>query len=90
MAIGLAYFLGAKEICLLGFDMQATGGKIHWHGAHKKTSNPSECMLRQWVEKYVPLWAGLDAVGIPLWNCTRETALTIPWRSLESAVVSHV
>lgn len=86
MAIGLAYFLGAREICLLGFDMQATGGEIHWHGAHKKTSNPSVCMLSRWVDKYPPLWAGLDAVGIPLINCTRETALTIPWRPLEDVL----
>lgn len=86
MAVGLAYFLGAKEICLLGFDMQTTGGKTHWHGDHKKTSNPNSDMLRKWVDEYPPMWAGLDAVGIPLWNCTRETALTIPRKSLESVL----
>jgi len=33
-AINLAYHLGAREIILLGYDMQPTGGKSHWFGDH--------------------------------------------------------
>jgi hypothetical protein len=86
MAIGLAYFLGAAEIYLLGFDMQYTDGKSHWHGDHKQTSNPPPDMMRKWVERFVPLWADLKAEGIPMFNCTRDTALTIPRKSLEDVL----
>lgn len=86
MAVGLAYFLGASEIYLLGFDMQFTGGKSHWHGDHQKTSNPTPDMMRLWVERFVPLWRDLDQIGIPLINCTRETALTIPKMTLEDVL----
>lgn len=86
MAIGLAYFLGASEIYLLGFDMQYTGGQSHWHGDHKKTSNPPPNMMREWVKRFVPLWRDLKDEGIPLINCTRDTALTIPRKTLEEVL----
>jgi hypothetical protein len=86
MAVGLAYLLGAAEIYLLGFDMQMTGGKSHWHGDHKKTSNPSSDMLSKWVQCFDEIWLDLDALGIPLINCTRETALTIPRKPLEDVL----
>lgn len=86
MAVGLAYLLGAAEIYLLGFDMQMTGGKTHFFGDHKKTSNPTSDMLSKWVLCFNDIWADLDAIGIPLINCTRATALTIPKMQLEDAI----
>lgn len=90
MAINLAYHFGAKQICLLGFDMQYTGGKSHWHGDHKKTSNPPPCMMARWVPKFVPLWADLQSEGVELVNCTRETALTIPRKPLEAVLNERI
>jgi hypothetical protein len=86
MAINLAYFMGARQICLLGYDMQYTDGKAHFFGDHKQTSNPSSCMMRRWVPKFEPLWRDLKALGIELVNCTRETALTIPRARLEDVL----
>lgn len=88
MAVNLAWFMGAAEICLLGFDMQYTGGKSHWHGDHTKTGNPSPNMLKEWAAKFVPLHADLATWGVPLINCTRETALTIPRRDIDDVLSS--
>lgn len=86
MAVGLAYFLGAAEIYLLGFDMQYKGALSHWHGDHKQTSNPTPDMMRLWAQRFIPLHDDLKAEGIPLINCTRETALTIPRMTLEDVL----
>lgn len=86
MAVGLAYLLGAAEIYLLGFDMQMTDGKSHFFGDHKKTSNPTSDMLSKWVICFDEIHADLDALGIPLINCTRQTALNIPKMALEDAL----
>lgn len=90
MAVNLAWFMGAAEICLLGFDMQYTGGKSHWHGDHKKTSNPTQDMLAKWAERFNPLHADLATWGVPLINCTRETALTIPRRDIDEVLANPV
>lgn len=86
MAVNLAYFLGCTEIYLLGFDMQKTGGKSHWHGDHRNGNNPSPDMLSKWAERFVPMWRDLRDLGIPLINCTRETAITIPKRDLDEVL----
>lgn len=86
MAVNLAYFLGATEIYLLGFDMQMTGGMTHWHGDHRNGNNPTPDMLLKWARRFVPMWQDLHDLGIPLINCTRETAMTIPRMTLEDAL----
>lgn len=83
MAVNLAYLMGAARICLLGFDMQYTDGKSHWHGDHKKTGNPPKHELAKWAERFTPLYKDLESVGVPMINCTRQTALTTPWRDLD-------
>lgn len=85
MAVGLAYLWGASEIYLLGFDMQMTGGNVHFHGRHNGP-NPSERELHLWSLLYPRLHDDLQAQGVSLINCTRQTALTIPWRPLESVL----
>jgi hypothetical protein len=86
MAINLAYHLGARWIGLLGFDMQMTGGKTHFFGDHRRTSNPTEGLLKDWVPKFVPLYHDLKSEGVELVNCTRETALTIPRADLDDVL----
>jgi hypothetical protein len=86
MAVNLAYFLGAAKIYLLGFDMQMTNNQTHWHGDHRNGNNPDASMLRKWAERFIPMWRDLDALGIPLINCTRETALTIPRANLDEVL----
>lgn len=74
-AINLACLLGAKEIILLGFDFQNTGGKVHWHGNHKHgLGNGANHEPRI---KHMNIAAKqLEERGIKVINCTRETALT--------------
>jgi len=74
-AINLAYHFGARRIVLLGYDMQATGGKSHWHGKHPGESNDYS-PWHKWVWRYDPVAKDAQAMGIEIINATRETALT--------------
>jgi hypothetical protein len=75
-AVNLAFIMGAKKIILLGFDMQRTGGKMHFHGDHKEMNNPNDGLFRQWVQNFNLMAVDLDAAGVEVLNATRETALT--------------
>lgn len=74
-AIGLAVDQGAERIVLLGFDMQDTGGRTHWHGDHPQgLRNASP--FASWIGKFGQLAVDLQRDGIAVLNATRETALT--------------
>lgn len=87
-AVNLAYLMGAKRICLVGFDMQAKGGVNHFHGNHRGATltNPSPRLYGQWIAGFAEGHRQLAAVGVGLVNCSRETALTIPRAPLCSIV----
>lgn len=72
-AVGLAAMWGAAKIILLGFDMQRTDGKTHWHGDHVGLPNLGH--LNRWVEEFVGLGADLRRAGISVVNATRVSAL---------------
>ena len=73
-AINLAYHFGAKKVILLGYDMQHTDGKLHWHGSDPSgMGNPTG--IKGWVKNFGPLAEDLKALGVDVVNCTRETAL---------------
>lgn len=74
-AINLLYFLGAKKIILLGYDMQKTGGKSHSHGDHPSGLNRSSD-FSDWISRFGPLARDLRNNGIKVLNATRETALS--------------
>ena len=71
-AIGLAYHFGARTIYLLGYDLQATRGKSHWHGDHP--DGVVSCWHR-WLVFYEQVAKDAEKLGISIINCTRETAL---------------
>jgi len=73
-AVNLVYLLEAKKIILLGFDMQRTNGKSHWHGDHPQRLNRTSDM-KSWVQKFNNLARDLREAGIEVINATRETAL---------------
>lgn len=73
-AINLAYLLGAKEIVLLGFDMQRTNGKGHWHGEHVRGLT-NQTNYNIWIGHFRILAIHLKNKGIKVYNCTRDTAL---------------
>lgn len=84
-AINLAYHLGAKRIILLGYDMQATDGKSHWHGDHPngiKSSYPA------FVRHFNSMSAHAKELGLEIINCTAKTALTcFPRKKLENVLL---
>lgn len=75
-AINLAVLLGYKYIVLLGYDMQLTGDKIHWHGRHEGLGNPTKKNLQEWCNHYNNLAVILKRLNIKVFNFSRETALT--------------
>jgi uncharacterized Rossmann fold enzyme len=74
-AINLASHLGARRIVLLGYDMQGTCGKTHWHGKH-----PCEvddyAPWHKWLWRYQLVADDAERMGLQVINCSRETALT--------------
>ena len=83
-AVALAIKRGAQRVILLGYDMQYTGGKRHWHGDHPaKLGNAGK--VADWPAQFEQLRR--DHPGIEIINCSRETALTcFPRQSLERAI----
>jgi len=73
-AINLAYLMGYKRIILLGYDMQLTKGKSHWHKDHPG-NNPKEKQFKDWIGNYNGLALLLKKEGVEVINCTRSTAL---------------
>lgn len=73
-AIGLAVDQGAERIVLLGFDMQNTDGRTHWHGDHPlglRNASP----FASWIGNFVKLAEDLRAAEVEVVNATRQTAL---------------
>jgi hypothetical protein len=85
-AVHLAAYWGASRIILLGYDMQRTGGKEHWHGKHKgKLPNGRGFPL--WIRRFNILVRDIKKRGIEIVNCTRKTALvSVPCTPLEEIV----
>lgn len=76
-AINLAFLEGAKRIVLLGYDMQHTGGRHHWHADHPRhLGNFNPGMPELCRPKFTPLAADLARAGVEVVNASRETALT--------------
>lgn len=73
-AIHLAATFGAKRIVLLGFDMQRTGGREHWHGKHEGKL-PNGAGFGPWMKSMAFLATDLKRMGIDVVNCSRVTAM---------------
>lgn len=72
--MNLAYHLGARRVLLLGYDMQRTGGKSHWHGDHKRPCH-NNMDYKAALGHFPRLALDLRSEGVEIVNCTRETAL---------------
>ncbi len=84
-AVNLALHFGASRVILLGYDMQFSGKRKHWHPDHGgKMHNPDQRLMDGWVRRFAELAKEATATII---NCTRETALTcFPRQALETAL----
>jgi hypothetical protein len=71
-AINLAFHLGARRIVLLGYDMQETGGRKHWHAGHP---NGPATRFQMLVRLFDQVADDAQCMGIKIINCSRATAL---------------
>lgn len=94
-AINLAYHLGAKQIILLGYDLQARPGKPRWFGYHPNEqdiqrshwSNLNDNGKHRYVRYFDSVAEDAKKLGMEIINCSRGTALTcFPRMSLEQAL----
>lgn len=74
-AVNLAYLFGAREILLVGYDMQRTYGMSHWHGDHPSGLS-QQLPVDTWVTKFETLAKDANERGVRVVNCSIETALT--------------
>lgn len=75
-AVNLAVHFGARQIVLLGYDMGHQHGQpSHFFGNHTGALN-QRSPYDKFIQAFETLVAPLQALGIPVWNCSRSTALT--------------
>lgn len=88
-AIHLAATFGAKRIVLIGYDMQRTEGKLHWHGKHWGRL-PNGNGFPSWIKQMTPLAKDLRKMGVEVINSTKSTALRcFPRLALEDALCAR-
>jgi hypothetical protein len=73
-AVNMALLRGASTVYLLGFDMQATGGRRHWFGDHPGKLHQPSSDYAAWRNAMDTAASSLPA-GVEIINCTRQTAL---------------
>lgn len=85
MAIQFAASLGAKTICLLGYDCSVREG-IHFHGSHRGgLRNPTSISTAKWQREFTGVRDEL--AHIEIYNCSRRTELAcFPLKSLEAVI----
>lgn len=89
-AVNLAYLLGFKRIILLGYDMQYTNKKTHWHPDHQGSgmTNPANnTVFQNWRREFKTIGKELKKEGVEVINATRQTALDVfPRAQLEDVL----
>lgn len=68
----LALYFGAERVVLLGYDMQFTHGRSHFHGDHKGLSNPLPERFKGWIAAFKEIPADVRARIV---NASPHTAL---------------
>jgi hypothetical protein len=74
-AISLASLGRAARIVLLGFDVQHTGGRTHWHGDHPAGLG-NAASVKMWPRLFAKAAQYAARHGSVVVNASRETALT--------------
>lgn len=78
-SLGVAYHLGAKEIRLLGFDMQyGAGNKTHFHEGYAWHNRQSHRFMNQWSRNFQVLAEHLAAEGVRVVNYVGDPESLIP------------
>ena len=94
-AINLAYLFGARQILLLGYDMQLSPkGQVHWRGRPGPEVSPEgqlRVMQNVMLPKFSSLVEPLRAEGVEVVNCTPDSALKVwPAGSIQNFLVAPV
>lgn len=76
-AINLAVHFGAARIVLLGYDLQATGGRDHFCGPHQHGHSRGHLPFELFRHHFPSIVAPLAVRGVSVVNASRETSLTI-------------
>jgi hypothetical protein len=84
-ALHLAAWLGASRVLLLGFDMRAVDGRLHWHTEHPLPMSPY--VFAGWLPCFDALAPELERHGVEVINCTPDSALkAFPVMPIEEAL----
>jgi len=73
-AINLAIHFGCTRLILIGYDMQHTQNKKHWHPDHPKPLSNAE-PVKSFLANYNQVAPVLKYHGIEVTNCSIESAL---------------
>lgn len=81
-AVNVAYWLGAKRIILLGFDMKRQGKQFNWHNDYpttpgKKQNGRLKTPYRQFLRCWNKIAIDAKALGLEIINCTPGGSLNI-------------
>lgn len=86
-ALNYAILKRPSAICLLGYDHKKTDEKAHCHPDHPKGLGNAGA-VDSWLKQIE--FAGRDTRGVPVVNCSRETAITVFRRmTLEDFISEH-
>jgi hypothetical protein len=85
-AVSLAVAMGAKRVCLLGYDMQLVAGREHHH---KDYTGPRDVSI--YANEFVPSFNGWNASalasGVEVLNCTPGSAVQeFPFADLDEVL----
>jgi hypothetical protein len=74
-AISLAIAMGAKRVCMVGYDMRVVDGREHFHADYKNGRD-----LTIYANEFVPGFTGWNesawASGVEILNCTPGSAVS--------------
>lgn len=85
-ALNVAVLKRAKEIFLLGYDMQPTprDALTHWHGGYPWQERQHQTYYARWAALFKDAAAALPA-GVKVWNCNPHSGVrAFPFSSYEA------
>lgn len=90
-SIGVAYHLGAKEIRLLGFDMQyGKDNKTHFHDGYAWHNRQSHRFMNKWANNFQVLAENLRREGVRVVNYIGYPKSLIPETDFEQKSIEEL
>lgn len=86
-ALHIAAWLGAARVLLLGFDMRAIDGQMHWHDEHPIRTPAT--IFDGWLSCFESLAPELQKRGVEVINCSPGSALKVFPHITLAAALGH-